>query len=240
MYGGKAMFSFDSVVRYSETDHKKQLTPSTIINYFQDCSNFHSEAVHAGMDFLNQTNRAWLMCSWQLIITRYPKVNEKITISTWPYEFISMYGYRNFMMQDEQKNTIAYANSIWALIDTKTQHPTKIQEEDKKAYTIEPPYPMEYANRKLLIPSTFTKVEPFSVQVSSLDMFEHVNNGEYIRFAHDLLPNDFTVREVCAEYKRPALLGDMIYPLLHIEQDKTTILLANKEEKPYAIVQFYK
>lgn len=234
------MFSFDSIVRYSETDHKKRLTPSTIIDYFQDCSNFHSESVNAGMEFLSQTNRAWLMCSWQLVITRYPMVNEKITVSTWPYEFKGMYGYRNFIMQDEQKNTIAYANSIWTLIDTKSQRPAKIQEEDMNAYTVEPRLPMEYCDRKIKVPSTLTQVEPFQIQNSSLDMFQHVNNSEYIRFGQDLLPTDFVVREVHAEYRKSAVLGDIIYPFLHVEQDNITILLANQEEKPYAILQFYK
>lgn len=36
------MYSFDSIIRFSEVDHRETLTLSGIINYFQDCSILHS------------------------------------------------------------------------------------------------------------------------------------------------------------------------------------------------------
>lgn len=40
-------YSFESYVRYSEIGEDRSLTLNSVINYFQDCSTFHSE--HAGM-----------------------------------------------------------------------------------------------------------------------------------------------------------------------------------------------
>ena len=34
------MYSFDSRIRYSETDADGRLTPEKLIDYFQDCSTF--------------------------------------------------------------------------------------------------------------------------------------------------------------------------------------------------------
>ena len=43
------MYAFDSRIRYSETDSEGYLTLDALLNYFQDCSTFHSEDVGLGI-----------------------------------------------------------------------------------------------------------------------------------------------------------------------------------------------
>ena len=43
------MYAFDSRIRYSETDSEGRLTLNALLNYFQDCSTFHSEDVGLGI-----------------------------------------------------------------------------------------------------------------------------------------------------------------------------------------------
>lgn len=50
-------YSFDSRVRYSEIGEDRHLTLNGMINYFQDCSTFQSEAAGVGMDFLGAKSR---------------------------------------------------------------------------------------------------------------------------------------------------------------------------------------
>lgn len=232
------MYSFESRVRYSETDYNKVMTPTSIINYFQDCSNCHSEDVGVGIAYLNQLQRAWILNFWQLDIKRFPQLDEIITVGTWPYEFKGVYGYRNFIMCDKKENVLAVANTIWVLLDTQTQRPTKVQAENTQAYVIEPAYDMKYEERKLPVKEALIAYPSFPVTISCLDMFHHVNNGQYIRLAQDLIPSDFPIHQVCAEYRKSAVLGDIIYPYLHIETNEITVVLANKELNPFAIVRF--
>lgn len=232
------MYSFQSRVRYSETDYNNLMTPTSIINYFQDCSNFQSEDLGVGNAYLHQKQRAWILCSWQLEIYRYPHLDEQITIATWPYAFKGMYGYRNFMIWDEQQKVVAVANTIWALMDTKLQRPTRIQDSDTLAYVLEPAYDMKYVDRKLPIPKDLIEYPPFTVTTSCLDMFHHVNNGQYIRIAQDYITSDFEIHQVCADYRKSAHLGDILYPYLHIENDCITVVLSNEEQLPYAILRF--
>ena len=44
------MYSFDSMIRFSEVDHHGTLTLPGIINYFQDCSILHSDSLGVGME----------------------------------------------------------------------------------------------------------------------------------------------------------------------------------------------
>ena len=45
------MYEFDSTVRYSEVDSKGQMTWLALMDYFQDCSVFHSESVKLGVEY---------------------------------------------------------------------------------------------------------------------------------------------------------------------------------------------
>lgn len=232
------MYTFKSRVRYSETDYNNRMTPTSIINYFQDSSNFQSDDLGVGIAHLQEKQRAWILCSWQLEIHRYPKINEIITIGTWPYAFKGMYGYRNFIMYDEDQQVVAVANTIWALMDTQTQRPAKILDTDTYAYVIEPPYDMEYVDRKLPIPEDLTSCEAFTVTRSCLDMFQHVNNGQYVRIAQDYIGTEDKIYQVCADYRKTAHLGDTLYPYLCKDANCYTVILANQEQQPYAIIRF--
>ena len=57
------MYSFDSRVRYSEVDENRRITLLSILNYFQDCSSFHSEKIGVGIDYLNKRQCAWVLSS---------------------------------------------------------------------------------------------------------------------------------------------------------------------------------
>lgn len=65
-------YSFESYVRYSEIGEDRVLTLNSVINYFQDCSTFHSEHTGVGIDYLQEKNRVWVLSSWQIVVERYP------------------------------------------------------------------------------------------------------------------------------------------------------------------------
>jgi len=46
------MYCFESKVRYSEVNSKGTITLNAILDYFQDCSFFHSEELKVGLNFL--------------------------------------------------------------------------------------------------------------------------------------------------------------------------------------------
>lgn len=75
-------YRFQGRVRYSEIDEEGKITLPGIINYFQDCSTFQSEDCGAGLSYLKENNRAWVLNSWQIVLCKYPKISENIIIST--------------------------------------------------------------------------------------------------------------------------------------------------------------
>lgn len=233
------MYSFSTRVRYSEVDSDLRLSFPSIINYFQDCSIFHSEDLGIGIDFLKQEHRVWLLNSWQIEILRFPQYGDRLQVNTWPYDFKSMFGYRNFTLTDETGTPLVVANSIWVFADTDTGRPVRPDPAYASRYGLEPPYPMECAPRKIELPSEGTSFPPIPVSVAHLDSNNHVNNGQYVAMAAALLPGtDYTKLRV--EYKKAAQLGDIIYPRLTQTSDKCTVVLAAEDGTPYAVAEFIK
>ncbi len=232
------MYTFSSIVRYTELNHYKGcMDPSGVINYFQDCSTFQSEKLGIGLHYLKGHNRVWLLSSWQLQLLQPIRLGEQITVGTWPYDFKGFYGYRNFIMKNETDSVLAVANSIWVYIDTMTGRPMRIPE-DHLGYMIEPPYPMEPMTRKISIPADFAEQRPITVIKSNIDSYNHVNNGQYIKLAEEYLPSNFNISSMKAEYRMQAVLGDTILPLVAEKENQYTIVLTDLKRKPYAIVEF--
>ncbi len=232
------MYYFESRVRYSEVDFERNMTFGALLNYFQDCCSFQSEDLGVGIDFLQEIKAAWMLVSWQVVVKRCPVFGERIRICTWPYDFGGFYGYRNFTMEDARGEVLAYANSVWVFLDLESKKPKKIDEMFLEAYRMEPRFEMEYAGRKLRVPAESKKETEFAVHPSQIDTNRHVNNEQYIEMAQVYLPENFAVRQMRADYRKSAVLGDMIYPLVFEEPGRITVTLADEKEKPFAIVEF--
>lgn len=232
------IYQFDSRIRYSEVDMDRKLTLPSVLNYFQDCSSFHSEEAGVGIDFLKEKQCAWVLAAWQIVIGRQPLFGEKITVQTWPYEFKGFLGNRNFRMLSETGERLAWANTMWTYVDLNTGHPTKVSPEEINAYVLHEKLDMEYAPRKIPILGESAEKEHFQVLRQHLDTNNHVNNGQYVQMAMAFLPEDFSVKQMRAEYKKAARLGDIIVPCVRQAEENCTVLLCDREKKPYAVVEF--
>lgn len=232
------MYSFDSRIRYSEVDFEGNITLNSILDYFQDCSSFHSEDLGRGIEYLTARDMAWVLASWQVEVQRYSKCGEYVTIGTWPTDFKGILGKRNFVMKDAEGDILACANTTWALIDRKTGRPMRIPTEISEAYQLEAELPMECETRKIQLPENMTVEHPFEVQKFHLDTNQHVNNGKYILMAREYLPQDFKIAKMRAEYKKSAVYGDTIYPWIALEQGKVLVVLGDVQQKPYVIIEF--
>ena len=232
------MYQFDSRIRYSETDSEGRLTIMALLNYFQDCSTFQSEDAGVGIKYCLDRDLVWVLNSWQIVPIRLPKLGEKVKIATIPYEFQKFMGHRNFMMFDEEGNYLAKANSVWSLINVMTEKFQTPDEAMMKGYPVEERIEMDYAGRKISVPEGGKVRGEIIIQPHHLDANHHVNNGQYVAMALEFLPKDAVVRQLRAEYRKQAFLGDVFYPYVATDQGRMVVSLRDREEKTYAAVEF--
>ena len=232
------MYGFEGRVRFSEVDHTERMTLPALVNYFQDCSIFQSEDIGLGIDKLKEEKKAWILSSWQIVVKRYPRLGERIRTSTWATGFEGFFGNRNFQMAQETGEVLAYANSIWIFMNIEKGRPMRPQEADVAAYGTGPALDMEYESRKITLPKETREQERFPVRRYHIDTNEHVNNCQYIQMAIEALPECERAGQIRVEYKKSALLGDLICPRIAREETRKVVELADEAGKPYAVVEF--
>ncbi|MBR3510006.1 MAG: acyl-[Lachnospiraceae bacterium] len=232
------MYEFDGRIRYSETDSEGRLTLMALLNYFQDCSTFQSEDAGVGVRYCLGRDLVWVLNAWQIVPIRLPKLGEKVRIATIPYDFQKFLGFRNFMMLDESGNYLAKANSVWSLINVKTGHFETPDEAMRKGYPIEERIPMDYAGRKISVPTGGVAKDAITVALHHLDANHHVNNGQYVAMALEFLPDGAEIKQLRAEYRKQAFLGNVIVPYVAKEDSRVVVALQDSDGKPFAIVEF--
>lgn len=234
----QGMYHFRSRVRFSETDVDKKLSITGLMNYLQDCSIFQSEDLNAGFSYLEKVKKAWLLSAWNVEVIRRPDVAEEITICTWPYDFKGIYGLRNFGIQDRDGNYLVKADSCWFLTNIDTGRPVKPAEEDIAFYLpVEPRMDMEELPRKIALPTEMKEVGRLSVMKHHLDVNRHVNNVQYVNIACEVLPEQCEIRGIRAEYKKAAVLGDIIVLKCAAEDEKYLVSLCGEDGSIFANVE---
>lgn len=232
------MYKFDGRIRYSETDSEGRLTFMALLNYFQDCSTFQSEDAGIGIGYCRDKKLAWVLNAWQIVPIRLPMLGEQVSVGTIPYEFQRFMGYRNFMMFDQTGNYLAKANSLWSLINVETGRFEEPDGEMLRGYPLEERIPMDYAGRKIVVPQGGRILEPIPVLAHHLDSNHHVNNGQYVSMAMDFLPAGVEIRQMRAEYKKQAFLGDVFHPYVVRTERLLIVSLQDQNGKTYATVEF--
>lgn len=232
------MFQMKRPVTFSDVGPDYKVDMAQIINYFQDCSCFHSDSLGVGLENMDGFGKIWIMNSWQIIVDRYPKYGEMITVGTWPYDFKGPMGLRNFVIDDAEGNRIARANSVWAIMDVAAGRPARVDEELLETYKLEPKEPMDYAARKIKVTGEFETLEAFKVMKDSLDTNHHVNNGRFVAMALEYLPDDFKVRQIRVEYKHSAFHKDILIPKRQVSDGKVVVVIENAEGTVCVITEF--
>ncbi len=235
---GVNMYTFDSKIRYSETDREGKLTLDSLLNYFQDASTFQSEELGVGVQYAADLHLGWVLSSWQIVVERYPKLCEEVVIGTFPYDFKGFLGSRNFVMMTRDGEYLAKANSLWTLLSMDTGKPTLPTEKMLRSYPLEEKLSMNYAPRKIAVPEGGEPAESITVKKHHLDTNHHVNNVQYVNMAMEYLPETFVITQMRAEYKKQAFLDDVLYPYIVKTDGGYVMSLQDVDAKPYVIVEF--
>lgn len=232
------MYTFESRIRFSETDSTGRLSLTSLIDYFQDITTFQSEDLGLGVSYMKSINQIWVLSGWQIEIYDFPRLSDYVRIVTAPHDFKGFMGSRNYALYGTDGKTYAMANSQWSLLSMDTFKPVNINEEMIEKYVLAPPLPMEYPPRKIHPVKNGEKKTPIVIGPYHLDTNHHVNNNQYIRMAQSFLPEDFTIGKMRAEYRKQAFLGDVVLPVVGMEDEKTVVSLETEEGRPYVVVEF--
>ena len=229
-------FEYTYHVRYSEVGRRGLMTLPALINAFQDVSTFQSEALGVGLAWLRNEQRAWVLTHWHIVIDRYPSLCEPVTAGTFATHFRGFTAKRNFYLRDGSGTMIARAASTWALIDLETGRPLHPEPAFTIPYGTLPALEMPPEPRRVKVPEDAAPCAPVTVTRGLIDTNEHVNNCQYIQMALDLLPRETEPARLAVDYRRAAVLGDVIYPRLSVTDQGAMVSLDDRDGRPFAAI----
>lgn len=232
------MYQWNTRIRYSEVGTNGLLTMCSLIDYFQDCVNLDADDRKVGFWELSRKGWGWILLTWQIEVNRYPAMGEEVVISTAPYSFKGCFGNRNFFMHDKEGNLLACADSSWMLMDFANGKPVRDMGEIVSAYELEEQYPMEYSRAKIVLGDKREEMEHFHIGRNHLDTNNHVNNGQYVAMAQQYIPADRMIRKMRVEYRKQAMLGDEVIPLVSKEDAIYKVAIQSAEDTAYAVLLF--
>lgn len=230
-------YSFDSRVGYSEISVKGYMSVGAVIDRFQDCSNFQSDSLGVGIEYLSEKKKAWVLNSWHIVFDKSLKMGDNIKVFTWAYDFSKMFGYRNFMIEDENGDKCVRASSRWVLMDTDIMRPVKIEQPDVEMYELDEKLCMEYSQRKIAVPEELKEEDKIKVRGYQIDTNGHMNNAWYVKIAIDYLKRD-NIKSLRVEYKKSAVINDIIKVKQYSDEEKSTVVLSDEEDIIYAVIEF--
>lgn len=235
------MYSFESTIRYSECDDHARLSLPNLVDYLQDCASFHAESVGHGLAYMAEHGFAWFIAAWQIQIERMPEFCEHVRVSTNCYRSGGAVAERNFSIRDDEGAYLVKADSIWFTFDTRAGRACRIPDGEDVYLSDDPRLDLPRTSRKIRVEGEGHPTSRIVVTEQQLDTNHHVNNAQYVRMAEAVVrahDEGFEPRRVLVQYRRMALLGDVIVPRLHDTDQGHIVDLADADGTSFAIVSF--
>ena len=187
----KAEYPFQ--VRSYECGPDGVATLATICNYLQETASLHAEALgFSKNDFAaSGMNTTWVLTRLRVKMTRYPRWEEHVTVTTFPRGGRRITAQRDFILSVGGE-TLGVATSEWMIIDLASR---KIAAVPARVYQLandeEPPVLGADAFSKLRWDCRETcAAETFRARRGDIDLNGHVNNVRYIEWVVESLPAD--------------------------------------------------
>ncbi|MEM7368809.1 MAG: acyl-ACP thioesterase domain-containing protein [Bacteroidota bacterium] len=184
-------------VRINEVDQNQNMTLSGLLQLMQETAWNNAEHLGASVYELQRHGISWVMARIKLDIFSYPRHRQQIQVETWPAGSQRSFVYRDYRVYDLEEHLMAQATSTWLVFDIHARKMTNIA--DFLLEKIVPPpkrIPLERASGRLKLPDQDTGGVDISIRWHDLDPNGHVNNGQYLQWVIEALPNQLNSEQL--------------------------------------------
>lgn len=233
------MYWYKDIVKYSDVDKNGKLPLYGILEYFQNCINFHSLDIGKDYRAMNQYGKVWVLISWKIKLYKEIYLYDNVEIGTWSHGFDRMYGYRNYEMKNDAGERLACADTRWILIDLDSRMPARISPEDLQGYATGEKIDIGNCPRKIKLSDVKEEKESVKVLKTYIDTNRHMNNTAYFRLAQEYIPDGFRYNTVEAVYVKETTEGMEMIPFVHEEANGIGISFEGKDGTIFTNMRFY-
>lgn len=202
-------------LRYFEMNKMGVASPTTILTLLEETAADHCNSINQSLYHLLSQNVGWVLLSGVLVMDRYPKYKEKITIRTWLSSYSTIKGFRENLIYDEQQNIIGRAKGLWLFFDIEKRRPIKIFDAFIQNWSFcEVQCLVNNIDKKTFPINEAIYTKEFHVHRFDTDMNKHVNNIRYLQWTMESIPNEivdhYFLHSIEGRFIAEAQLGDNV------------------------------
>ena len=191
-----------------------------LMAYVQESSLLHTYTTPKAMGFYEERGWAWVLTHWQVEVYHHPRVNDNVTIYTWPVRYRGYFGERGFEVQDGGGRSMLIANSNWVLLNRETLAPVRPNDEIAEKFGAMHPFLIDkdFTMPKMTT-ATLISQNKYIPTRRDIDNNSHVNNAKYLEWVYGYLPDDiynnYRAHSMKAVYKKEVFRGEPVDILLY-------------------------
>jgi len=175
-------------VRSYDVDARGRLGIASICNFMQDAAGCHAHALNLSVEHLHAIHLTWVLVRMRVEIDRHLGWQDRMHIETWPSHQDKLFSHRDFILRDDEGETIGRSVTVWVLMDLQRWRPQRLGALPHPLPIGERPRAMAAIPDKIDVPETFATEQMFRVGDGDLDRNGHVNNVRYIEWALETVP----------------------------------------------------
>ena len=104
-------------VRTYECQADGKVKINSLMQHLQEVASAHAEQLGFGYDWMNGINGYWVLSNLRVEITQLPKLNDEVTIETWPSGYTWAIATREFIGKDQSGRELFKASSEWMVLN---------------------------------------------------------------------------------------------------------------------------
>lgn len=169
------------------TNTRGNLGLYALLNLLQDVAHFHANILGLGYEQMIANKIFWVLTRQKLVMTKWPKWEDRILIKTWVRLSASAFTNRDFAiyLNDEK---IGEATTSWMTLDAETRRPKSIDHKELFA-NLNRLEKISIEDEKIIPEKTEQPtLAEFKVRNSDIDQNNHVNNTKYAQWILDAIP----------------------------------------------------
>jgi medium-chain acyl-[acyl-carrier-protein] hydrolase len=219
-----ALHTDNYTIHQTQVNAAGYLKPDVLFDFMQQSAVKNAEFLGVGVAKMRETNLAWVLNRLKLSVKRYPKVGESVVLSTYPVRIDKYFVYRDFQLHDTEGRQIAFATSVWLLLDLEKRSMASVP-----AFVHEIEYPVIYnplppLSGKVLPLKTIDFETRRTVTAEDLDFNNHASNVSYVKWLVEAMPvevqNNYLLSELDINYRAECYLDDLISIQTHQKVDE--------------------
>jgi len=214
-------------LRYFEMNKSGEASPITMLTLLQETAAEHCNSIGRDLFSLMSENLGWVLLSGFMKMERYPRYREKITIRTWISKYMSIRGFRENIIYDENDVIIGRAKGLWVFYDIEKRRPTKIHPDFKEKWSSSEEVCLEHdISAKHEVVENADYMKEFKVNMYDMDSNKHVNNIRYLQWLLESIPDEilehYYLSEIDGRFIKEAHYEDQIVSLTKCTEEAHT------------------